>query len=316
MHFLYDSEPIVCPSWNFPMEGTPLLTSVLTAMGLLFAITTLVWYNSLTLHDMGQHTRITQTTSVCNTLWVMYFLMLFMRWGVEDVRVSLGPGSHHSGSPVGLYLTLGGLVLEGLVVFLLTLSLDYQRKFRKGDYLRLEQFLREEHYEGHCGKIVQSVALCDLAFLLLAVLYLACTLLSVNDELFSEPWSYWLYVSTGAVQFLPVVVLAGLICAAGVTETYLGPSRGAKAALLVGVLLSLPGVLPLSFWRNFAIPELPFTGGCVMAGLSAYDLVLACKAAAQALFFVFVRSEYLRNLEQETFLFYQQCQDYMNLHQF
>jgi len=121
----------------------------------------------------------------------------------------------------------------------------------------------------------------------------------------------WLavFLSTFSLLRMPIVVFVILIALDNSARPD-GPTMMAKAYLLLGVLLSLTNDMPVHIWADL----LP--GGCVFWLASWIDLLHLLYLPALLCFFLFIRSEYLRNMEECIWTTVSQIQDTFDFRRF
>nr|CAG4716210.1 unnamed protein product [Naegleria fowleri] len=111
---------------------------VIAVMSLLFASIVFSSYNSVFLPHLKKRIR---TSAISNTLWIVYFLLVSLRAVLNAV---------HFGKPTELKrdsrflyaMTICGMMMHSLSALFLTLSLNYQRKYRSGFSLSKDKSYR------------------------------------------------------------------------------------------------------------------------------------------------------------------------------
>jgi len=103
----------------------------------------------------------------------------------------------------------------------------------------------------------------------------------------------WLgvFIGTFGVQQFPIVVLVLFIVFQKGAGTD-GPTRKSKTLLIVATLLSLFNSLPLNVWA-LILPD-----NCYFWLGSLVDLIHLLYFGSLLFFFLFIRNEYLRNMEE------------------
>jgi len=115
----YDSELV--DVLKFPSIVITYIT--LGALCLIFAVLTAVRYNSVTVFEMK-----VQQPSISNTMWILYFVSLFLRAGTDATRFALyDPNGKAIKDTV---LVVISLVLTGLTTLFLSFALNHQRRHR------------------------------------------------------------------------------------------------------------------------------------------------------------------------------------------
>ncbi|KAG2374965.1 hypothetical protein C9374_010339 [Naegleria lovaniensis] len=116
---------------------------VIAVMSLLFASIVFSSYNSVFLPHVKKRIR---TSSISNTLWIVYFLLVALRAVLNAV---------HFGKPTELKrdnrflygMTICGMLMHSLSALFLTLSLNYQRKHRSGFALKDKSYRAMLHLQ-------------------------------------------------------------------------------------------------------------------------------------------------------------------------
>eukprot|EP01132_Coremiostelium_polycephalum_P006252 gene6252-7785_t len=107
------------------------------------------------------------------------------------------------------------------------------------------------------------------------------------------------------LQHIPILILVFMIAFSlpriqGGGE---GPTKRSRAFLLLAAIFNLSNYLPLFIWAQY----LP--GGCPMYIMSYVDLIQIFDFASLLFFFLFLRSEYVRNVEECIWTAVSQIQD-------
>jgi len=141
---------------------------------------------------------------------------------------------------------------------------------------------------------VQNCCFFVLFLLYMVFLYLQVTRSSYTFEI--------LFLCAFALQRIPVLILASLI--AFTQRTTDGPSRQSRTFLLIGAIINVSFDFPVSLW-SYLLPN-----NCVFVVASWVDLLHLLFLASLILFFMFVRSEYRRNMEETIWNTVSQIQDF------
>jgi len=176
----------------------------------------------------------------------------------------------------------------------------------------------------------------ELIFIILLIIYFTFLYLEVSNP--EEKKFEVMFICAFAVQRAPVFVLVILIIYAGLgppvdnvgngnanekllnsetepappnsADSAFGPSRRSKIYLFIATILNVAGDLPLPIWSKI----LP--GGCVFYIGNWADFINSIYFFSLVFFFLFVRSEYLRNLEECIWNTVSQIQDTFDFRRF
>jgi len=118
-----------------------------------------------------------------------------------------------------------------------------------------------------------------------------------------------LFLCAFGVQRIPIVILV-LMIVYGRTSSTDGPTKKSKVFLVTAAVVNVAGDIPLTIWSAI----LPNT--CIFVIASAVDLIHLCYLASLILFFLFLRSEYLRNMEECIWTTVSQIQDTFDFRRF
>jgi len=89
-----------------------------------------------------------------------------------------------------------------------------------------------------------------------------------------------------------------------------GPTKKSKIYLIGAAIVNVAGDIPLNIWSSI-LPDV-----CIFGIASAVDLVHLCYLCSLILFFLFLRSEYLRNMEECIWTTVSQIQDTFDFRRF
>jgi hypothetical protein len=211
------------------------------------------------------------------------------------------------------YFFAFSLVLHGFSALILSLALNHQRKYRSTVPPRSSQGsvnasvpAKGEDFDPiyqKYGWLKSYVGWGELIFISLFILYIAflVVFLVERDSSHHSIWSAIL-VATFGLQRVPVLLLVFIIIFQrfGSGE---GPTIKSKIYLLIAAVLSIVNDLPLYYWAQI----LP--GNCVFWVASWVDFVHVLYFISLFFFFMFIRSEYLRNMEECIWTTVNQIQD-------
>jgi len=133
-------------------------------------------------------------------------------------------------------------------------------------------------------------------------LYLLITLNDIHD-IFN-----WLFLSSYVLQRIPIIILVLLIITTRSTND--GPTTQSKIFLGLAAGFNLVNDLPLTMWARF-LPET-----CIFVIASYVDLIHLLYLFSLIFFFLFLRSEYLRNMEECIWDTVSQIQDTFDFRRF
>jgi len=302
-YFMYSSPPPVCPDrWGNKFENTDvaypsaaLVFAIVAITGLTLALLVSLKYNSVKVFN-----RKIRTQNISNTMWIFFYFAITLRSASNCVRYSLIPKFEQ---PIDAFFVLASLILFGISSFALCLALNHQRKFRSS-------MPPAQTKEGTGAKELDPVAAkyswvrktftgAELLFFVLFLLYMIFLYLQVTR---SSATFEILFLCAFALQRIPVVVLSALI--AFTQRTADGPSRQSRIFLLIGAIINVSFDLPVSLW-SYILPD-----NCVFVVASWVDLLHLLFLASLVLFFMFVRSEYRRNMEETIWNTVSQIQDF------
>ena len=203
------------------------------------------------------------------------------------------------------YFEAATLTLHGLSALALSMALNDQRRFRSGS-VNLDEETETDPLLKRVDRLKRILSGVDVFFMLICVAYIVLAWLAV---LFPRPVSLkWAFLGAFFMQRIPPLVLSAMIIFfpkvvdrpmsnGTVSEAHdvpEGPSKRAKWLLgLATVLTSVSGDVPLSLWALATGPK-----NCVFWLASWVDLFHVLYVTGLILYFGFVRSEFLRNMEE------------------
>jgi hypothetical protein len=253
-----------------------------------------------------------RTPSISNTLWIMFYLFVFLGSLLNALRFALLGVS--TVLCVDRWFEAISLTFHGLSTLALSMALNHQRRFRSSNAVPEEEAETDPLLKRY-DHLRRNISALDVGFMLLFVVYdvmawvavLMTRTCTARDEVVAVEVFPWVFVGLFLLQRIPPLVLTGMIIfcppappdqalANGtVTEDYLppgGPSTKAKVLLGLATLFSVSGDVPLSLWKD------AFGDSCVFWIGSGVDLVHLLYVIGLILYFAFLRSEYLRNMEE------------------
>lgn len=253
-------------------------------------------YNSVRVFDHK-----IRTPNISNSLWISFYLFIFLGSVCNAVRFALLPISlvpSRDSWFEGVSLTL-----HGLSTLCLCAALNHQRRFRSHGSSVAEE-LETDPLLRRYDRIKRRVSVADAVFVLLFIAYCVLAWVATMER---TVVSRYLFLSLFLLQRLPALFLASLIClkqapkhadAADATvsdppqQHVDGPSRGARVLLAFATLFSVSGDVPFSLWA------LAFGTDCIIWVGSAVDIIHLLYVIGLVLYFAFLRAEYLRNMEE------------------
>lgn len=300
-----------CPSsWHFVDYPSVTFTyAAIAAAALVFALVAGIKYNSVKVFN-----RSIRTENISNTLWILFYIFISLRATVNTLRYALADGSEET---LDNYLIYSGLVIHGLTGFCLTLALNHQHKFRStspnaqpGPVGGKAGPNDPDPLLSKYGWLKKSVGWSELLYCALFLLYLAFVLVMIIRRDEDDEW-IWVavFLSVFGLQRVPVIVLVFLI-ALGKRDTPDGPTAWAKAYLVVGVFFSLTNDMPVHIWAEILPSD------CTFVFASWVDLIHVFYLPTLVCFFLFIRSEYLRNMEECIWTTVSQIQDTFDFRRF
>lgn len=305
--------PPACPESLTDVIAFPSICFTFGAVAVVaffFACLTVFKYNTVSLWSKDVHSDI-----ISNTPWVAYFLAVTLRSAFICVQYAF-----EQSNSVAVVFNALALLARGLVVFCLTFALHHQYKFRTSPESRpittSDPYAKEDRdakmtLSATVGGYVSSAntkkpflrrfrslkryfGILELIFVVFLAVYLCLgiTVLFVENN-FTET----AYLTMYCLQQIPAIVLVVLILmkkksTTGVQERGLTPSLRSKVFLAIAGACALIDELPITGWGRI-LPD-----NCVFYVASWDDLTHSIYGLSLVFFFLFLRSEYLRNVEQ------------------
>ncbi|KAJ9467097.1 hypothetical protein DIPPA_50564 [Diplonema papillatum] len=320
-----------CPSsstisLDFP--STVFTTVVLAALALYLACLVLVKYNYITIfgdaaelddgtwgerwklrialcanrdQDAGRPASL-HLASVSNGYWVLFFLFTSLK-GVNDALLYAINHFHDRRHAVA-YLTFSSCVFESFVTLFLTLALLNQYYYRAG-YAPSSEINGSESSDA--GDRVRKLyrwlspevtifALC-LAHVLAA--WWAAPYIPDGSP-YSDPYS--VLDIAASIQRLPTYVLLFLVCRPSATYEFdNAPTFASRCCLVVAFITDTPASLSFHTWTHSFLQSAVSWHACPLDVLSWVDIIILLRIASLLLFCAFVKSEFKRISEMESY---------------
>jgi len=274
--------------------------AILAITSFIFSIVVGFKYNSVKVFN-----RKIRTQNISNTMWILYYCALGFRGACNTVRYALE--ERHEESLDSVFF-LGSLILHGITAFALSLALNHQRKYRSSLPPPAGAAPKEnDPLLARYTWFKKTVSGSETLFFFMFVLYLVFLYLQImksDDQLYEI-----LFLCAFAVQRIPIIVLV-LMIIYGRNSSTDGPTKQSKVYLVAAAVLNVVGDLPLTIWSAM----LP--GGCVFVIASWVDIVHIFYLISLVFFFLFLRSEYLRNMEECIWTTVSQIQDTFDFRRF
>jgi len=309
-HFIIGKPLPRCPTdWRWTSyisyPSATFLFGILAIAAFIFATIIGFKYNSVRVFN-----RKIRTQNISNTMWILYYATVGCRGIVNAVRYALE--QRHEESLDSIFF-LGSLILHGITAFALSLALNHQRKYRSSIPPPQSQPPKEnDPLLAKYSWCKRTITVSEATFFVLFVIYIVFLYLQIikSDNVIYEI----LFLVAFCLQRFPVIVLVFLICIGRwnslSTGNADGPTRRSKIYLATAVILNSAGDLPLTIW-NAAFPV-----GCVFVVASWVDMVHLFYIVSLLFFFLFLRSEYLRNMEECIWTTVSQIQDTFDFRRF
>jgi len=290
----------------------------------IFSIVIAAKYNSVRVFN-----RKIRTQNISNTLWILYYLATACRAACDGVRYGLT--SDLDNSMLNIFLLIS-LILHGVTCFCLCLALNHQRKYRSS--VSASSNPGAQHPNGNANNANNAnsatsisgsarevdplivkyssfkkfVGASEVLFFLLLLLYLIFLYLQIMK---SSTIFEILFICAFGLQRFPILLLVVTIAFSSpqVNSTD-GPTTQSKIFVCVAALINVLGDVPLQFWAHV----LP--GGCIFIIASWVDLIHLLQFLSLVFFFLFLRSEYLRNMEETIWTTVSQIQDTFDFRRF
>jgi len=311
-HFMVNESIPKCPTPDPSSALRHLEYPTTTIIFVVYAVTTLVFatiiafkYNSVKVFNKK-----IRTQNISNTLWIIYYVSMGVRTclnaAMYGITAHLSPRFH------GL-LFEASIILAGINAFTLCLSLNHQRKYRSSappNPAPQAAGNGAKEVDPMLPKMDVMKRLADPAEVIFFVLFAVSLILFFLAIYFTGKDVFVLvFVGSYAAQRLPVLVLALIIVAHRNGNE--GPTRQSKIYLFFASVFHLTNELPLFFWAQL----LP-TKCIIWEAISYIDLLIILNFVSLILFFLFLRTEYLRNMEECIWTTVSQIQDTFDFRRF
>jgi len=305
------------PSHTLEQLGYPttsIIYVVFAATCLVFAAVIAFKYNSVKIFN-----RNIRTQNISNTMWVIYYLTVGLRASCGAVMYGINrpqPDQSKHSETIHELLFVAACILSSINAFTLSLSLNHQRRFRssapptpppqqtpggattkEGDPLIVKSDV-----------LRKSVTPAEVIFFVLFIINLSFLYVALKEQKIN-PIFIFIFVCTYIVQRIPILVLSFIIVTNRNGNE--GPTRQSKAYLLFSCLLHLSNDLPVFFWAQILPNQC-----IIMNSLSYIDVLTIINFTSLVLFFLFLRSEYLRNMEECIWTTVSQIQDTFDFRRF
>lgn len=311
---LYDAPscpPIGVIGRYLAAPSTFVMFSITSLVCLLFAILIAILYNSVELLNKKIRTR-----NISNTMWIFYFATLAASGIVNAIRFSI----KYDNTRYIEFISAISLVMNGITTLLLSLTLNYQRKFRCGQpsngAANMQEFnaVKKKPFE-RVFRFIFSIEfyMILLLFAYFILTYLRVRLASMNLSEWTRPTMEWVQFLSMIAQRVPSV---GLVLIVLSYKMEVGPTRASKITLFIGMLLNFIGDLPVHFWIVKVFGYIPHDWQCIVWLGSGVDLILILNIVSLVFFFAFMRSEFLRNQEDCMYFIVSQSQDNFDFRRF
>lgn len=309
-YFMVNESIPRCPKTAQPALLHDIEYPTTTLIYVIYAVTTLVFatiiafkYNSVKVFNKK-----IRTQNISNTLWIIYYISVGVRTCLNAAMYGI---TTHNSRVHGL-LFEASIILAGINAFTLCLSLNHQRKYRSSAPPNPAQAVGNgaKEVDPMLPKMEVVKRLADPAEVMFFILF-AVSLVLFFLAIFFQGKEVFVLVFVGSygAQRLPVFVLSLIIVAHRNGNE--GPTRQSKIYLFFAALFHLTNELPVFFWAQI----LP--GTCIIwGGISWIDLLIIFNYVSLVLFFLFLRTEYLRNMEECIWTTVSQIQDTFDFRKF
>ncbi|GAM20664.1 hypothetical protein SAMD00019534_038390 [Acytostelium subglobosum LB1] len=295
----------VCPESSVLNQYiyNPSITIIFGSLALacfIFATIIAFKYNSVAVF----HKKI-RTQTISNTIWILYYLVLGLRGASNTVRFAMNRNKEEEAEKI---FFIASLTLSGFTALTLALALNHQRKYRSSSSQKQQQLNKEtdpliapndQSGSNHLISILKrNVTLSEILFLFFFICFLVFLYVEIIKE---NAVFYYILLGCCILQHIPVLTLALMITFT--RNGGEGPTTQSRVFLMLGALFNIFNYLPLFVWAKF----LP--GGCPLYVFSWVDLIQLSDFASILFFFLFLRSEYIRNVEECIWTAVSQIQD-------
>jgi len=294
-----------CPSsltekLNYP--SVCMVNAVLGFCSLILAIWTGTKYNSVVVYNW----RPQRKPAISNTWWVLYYISITLRCLVDAVKYGIINSLNY---PQELALIILSLFMNGVCTLFISFALYHQKKYRSTfGYTNPEKpgsSLFTSSYESSSSPAINISSKDDIEslkeklyslntiFVILFVVYGGSLygLFGTPPEQESTYFTFFLVVFS--IQRLPVLILAIIIVFHFPERKIEGPKNISRFIMLIASILDTINNIPVTLWA-----EALHDNTCLFHLFGKVDLIHVIFVLAQILFFIFLRSEFIRNKEQ------------------
>jgi len=299
----FGDAPPACPENYTNYIAYPsvvIIFAVMCLLSLVFALVCAFKYNKVQVL-LKKFT----SSKISNSAWTAYFLLISISALTSAIEYSVANDLNSAWTTVSLAMSL---IFHGFVAFALTYALHHQVKFRSGSAppstskgqlnpdtsttslgTLYGSVSTKQELSQKITKIKTKFGIVELCYVILLGIYLISTLFLFifNYNNIAEA----IFMGFYFVQQIPSFVLIIMIIVKK-NASSTGPKVLSKVFLGLGALLGLVGEIPLRIWAGI----LPDT--CVFVIGSWVDLIHLIYAASIFFFFLFIRSEYKRNISE------------------
>lgn len=286
---------------------TAIIFVVFAVTSLVFAIIIAFKYNSVKVFN-----RKIRTQNISNTMWIIYYLTVGLRTAAGAVLYGL-PNPAQNKILHSIFFD-AGLILSAINAFTLCLSLNHQRRYRSSAPPNpTPQANPGSQKEGDAllGKsdlLKKSISPAEILFFAIFVVNLVFLYVSITNTQHQSLFIL-VFVGTYVAGRIPILILSFIIVAHRNGNE--GPTRQSKVYLFFAAVFHVSSDLPIFFWNQI----LP-TGCIIFNAMSYIDLLTIANYIALIFFFLFLRSEYLRNMEECIWTTVSQIQDTFDFRRF
>jgi len=281
---------------------TTLFHFSLALLTITLSIITLIFFNSVKIKHSEINKRIS-TGNISNNTWVLFYFFVALRALCEGLRLGLEIHLDKYLS-VGLYCLVN--ILQGALILSLTLSLDYQRRYRftvtlpsrpnsrrgsahSGTHLSINNIKANtekspllKKFEEIKKNVFQSELIVFIIFMLLCWTFFYLFMAQAQVDIF-----YYIFLSFFGIQRIPIFILLYII----VFTIDNGISKWCKTLLCFGIILNIIVDMPLTIW-NILFDQ---TTCFIFDTFSIVDLTLVLYLLSTILLFIFMVLEFKRN---------------------
>eukprot|EP00112_Aurelia_sp_Birch-Aquarium-sp1_P023970 Seg7357.1 transcript_id=Seg7357.1/GoldUCD/mRNA.D3Y31 product="hypothetical protein" protein_id=Seg7357.1/GoldUCD/D3Y31 len=236
-------------AWTNNCEITGWIHATLAIIAILCAVITFAKYNSIRILNLNIH-----IDAISNTWWMFFYAIAGSRSILNSVKWAT---SEKKTSQAFVVADWSVQVLEVLV---LCFALNYQRKYRSAAHINDEIDSYSKSGSGRKANVISfkrgvqkalassGTVLCTFAICTWATIVCFFVLLNQSNTQKARSFGiFWIYVGLSCLLHLTAVFLSIVIMRKGSSE---GPSWLMKILLFCGVLLTIPGDIPVVVWNH------------------------------------------------------------------